>query len=45
MAQDCPEPRKEEGVNSFQSVEDAQIQINLAEEDTYIDVCFVSCYH
>ena len=38
MSQYCPEPRKEEVGNYGQVGEDAQIQINLAEEDTYNNV-------
>ena len=38
MYQDCPEYRKEEGVKSGHSVGDSQIQISLAEKDTYSDV-------
>ena len=38
MAWDCNEPRKEKGRKSVQAREDAQIQIYLAEEDTYRDV-------
>ena len=38
MDLDCPEARKEEGGNFSQIGEDVQIQINLAEEDTYIDL-------
>ena len=38
MARNCLEPRKEEGVKSGQAGEDAYIQINLSEEDTYSDM-------
>ena len=38
MAQDCTKPRKEKGRNYGQAVEDAQIQIKIAEEETYSDV-------
>ena len=38
MAWECPGPSKEEVVNSGQAGEDTQIQINLAEEDTYSNV-------
>ena len=38
MAWEYPQPRKEEGEKSNQAGEDAHIQINLAEEDTYRDV-------
>ena len=34
MAQDCPVPRKEEGVKYGQAIEYSQIQLNLAKEDT-----------
>ena len=38
MAQYCTVPRKEEGIKYRQEEEDAQIHINLAEEDTYSNV-------
>ena len=38
MARDCPEPRKEEGGKSVQAGEYYQIQLNLSEEDTYINM-------
>ena len=38
MTLECPETRKGEGVNSGHAGEDTHTQINLAEEDTYIDV-------
>ena len=38
MAQGCPETIKVEGVKSRKAGEDSQIQLNLSEEDTYIDV-------
>ena len=38
MAEDCPKSRKEEVKKYGQAGEDAQIQLNLAEEDTYSNV-------
>ena len=38
MVQDCTEPRQYERGKYVQAVEDAHIQINIAEEDTYSDV-------
>ena len=38
MVQDCTEPRQYERGKYVQAVEDAHIQINISEEDTYSDV-------
>ena len=38
MAEECTETSKEEGGKYDQTGEDAQIQINLVQEDTYIYV-------
>ena len=41
MDRKCPEPSKEEGGKSGKAGEDAHIQLNLAEKDTYSYVEFL----
>ena len=38
MARDCPQPSKEEGGKSGQAGEDSHTQINLSEENIYINM-------